>query len=223
MNIDWIAFGELVKAKRKEKSLNQANLADLLGVHQPLISLIERGNPVGLNEDRLEILKDTLDVAIEDVIETKRPKVSTTRKNIFISYSHKDAEYLARVRVHLRPLEKRKSIEAWSDHKISVGSDWRKEIKKALDAAQIAILLISADFLASDFIVDNELPPLLEKAEAEGATIISVILKPCRFTRESGLARYQTVNPPDRPLISVNEYESELIYDAVAQRIEEML
>jgi hypothetical protein len=120
-------------------------------------------------------------------------------------------------------LEKKGLIEPWSDTKISAGEHWKKEIQKALDEAQVAILLVSADFLASDFIVNNELPPLLTRANEEGATIIPIILKPCRFVRERNLSMFQAINIPEAPLISASEHESELIYDAVAQRIEELI
>ncbi len=52
--------------------------------------------------------------------------------------------------------------------KIKAGDKWKEKIERALEKSAIAILLISADFLASDFIVDNELPPLLKSAEGKG-------------------------------------------------------
>ena len=81
--------------------------------------------------------------------------------HIFISYSHKDQEYLNRILVHLKPIGKEDEIDTWSDLRLRPGDQWRKEIALALDQAAVAILLVSADFLASDFIVENELPPLL--------------------------------------------------------------
>ena len=82
--------------------------------------------------------------------------------------------------------------------------------------------MVSADFLASDFIIDNELPPLLHAAEKKGPLIIPVILKPCRFTREKNLREFQSINPPDEPVSMLDENEQELVYDTIAQRIEEM-
>jgi hypothetical protein len=101
----------------------------------------------------------------------------------------------------LRPVERSGAISLWSDTKINPGARWREEIKQAIDEARIAVLLISADFLASEFIVTNELPPLLAAAELEGARIIPVIVKPSRFVRDRGLSRFQALNDPKAPLI----------------------
>ena len=92
-----------------------------------------------------------------------------TRNRVFISYSHHDVRHLERLRVHLRPLERDHIIEVWDDTRPSPGTNWRDAIVEALSSAKVGILLISADFLASDFIVNNELPPLL-KAASDGGT-----------------------------------------------------
>jgi transcriptional regulator with XRE-family HTH domain len=223
--IDWLELGKIINLRRKEKGLNQSQLADLVNLTQPVISLAERGSSVGITEDKLELILDNLDISKEEVpkIDLVEKKQSSKRKNIFISYSHKDRLYFERLSVHLKPLDKKGLIEPWSDTRISAGAQWKKEIEKALSTAQVAILLISADFLASDFIVDNELPPLLTKANQDGATIIPIILKPCRFVREPSLSVFQAINIPEEPLISASEHERELIFDAVAQRIEELI
>ena len=80
------------------------------------------------------------------------------KHKIFISYNHADIAILERVQIHLKPLEKMNLIDIWDDTRIKAGEKWKDEVEKALEQASIAILLISADFLASDFIVENELP-----------------------------------------------------------------
>ena len=145
------------------------------------------------------------------------------RTKIFISYSHKDTEWLERLQVHLKPLEREGLIERWDDTRIKPGAKWHEEIEKALSSAKVAVLLISADFLASDFIANNELPPLLKAAEAQGVTILSMILSPCRFTRTPKLAQFQTVNRPEQPLTGLTKNEQETVFDQVAQAIEEAL
>ncbi len=142
--------------------------------------------------------------------------------NVFISYSHNDEEYLDRLMVHLKPLNDNQ-IDIWTDRKILSGDKWQYEIEKALKKSKIAILLISADFLASTFIVKKELPPILKKAEEHGTLIIPVILKPCRFLREQSLSIFQSINSPDEPICKLGEYDKELIYDKIAERVETTL
>ena len=146
------------------------------------------------------------------------PKESVN--SVFISYSHRDSDFLERLMVHLKPLEKEGLIDLWVDTNLRAGDQWRSEIEQALARARVAVLLISADFLASDFIVDNELPPLLEKAESEGTRVIPLIVKPCRFARDKGLNMFQAVNNPDTPLVTLPESQQELIYDRVSELIE---
>lgn len=138
----------------------------------------------------------------------------------FLSYSHKDQETLERLSIHLRPLERLGLIDPWSDKRIRAGDLWRKEIERALSNAAIAVLLISADFLASDFVVKNELPPLLSNAKQKGTRILPVILTPCRFSRDDSLSQYQAVNDPKKPLLLMEHIEQEVVWDKVAQEIE---
>ena len=143
------------------------------------------------------------------------------RKNkVFVSYSHRDKEFLQRLLVHLKPLEEEGLIEIWDDTKLDPGDEWEKAIEKNLKATGFAILLISADFLASDFIVKNELPPLLTAAKQRGTRITPIIIKPCRFTRDKNLGIYQAVNSPNKPLAGESEFEQEKIYDKVSEWIE---
>jgi hypothetical protein len=81
---------------------------------------------------------------------------------------------------------------------------------------------VSADFLASDFIINNELPPLLKEADEKGTVIIPVILKPCRFTREEALSAFQSINSPEEPISGMEDHARELVFDAVAERIESL-
>lgn len=131
------------------------------------------------------------------------------RRKVFISYSQQDAKWLKRFQVHLRDLERRGLVEFWDDTKIRPGNEWRKEIDAALDSAAVAVLLISADFIASDFIAENVLPSLLSAAERKGVTILPLILSPCLWEIVDGLAKFQSVNPPSKPLISLAKGEQE--------------
>jgi TIR domain len=145
------------------------------------------------------------------------------RTKVFISYSHADEDWLDRLRIHLRPLERDYGIDIWDDRKIRAGSKWREEIEKAVSSAKVAVLLVSASFLASDFIAKDELPPLLNAAEEEGATILPVIIGACRFLRTSSLCRFQAVNDPATPLINLPNYAQEALLEKVSEAIEASL
>jgi hypothetical protein len=108
----------------------------------------------------------------------------------------------------------------WADTKLKPGDRWKEGIERALNESSIAVLLISADFLASEFIIDNELPPLLSAAQTRGTQILPVIVKACRFVREPTLACFHAVNDPKRPLANMDEAERERIYDQIAEAVE---
>jgi hypothetical protein len=86
-----------------------------------------------------------------------------------------------------------------------------------------SIVLISADFFASDFIDESELLPLLAAAQAKGVRILPVILSASRFARDPSLARFQAVNSPDRPLNKMSMGEQEEVLDRLARTIEAAL
>lgn len=144
-------------------------------------------------------------------------------RKVFVSYSHKDKEFLERMLVHLKPLEAAGLIDPWVDTRLRAGDRWKKQIETALQSASVAILLVSADFLASDFIVKNELPPMLSKAERDGTRIIPIILKHCRFSRDPLLSVFQSHNSPDQPLSTLDDSECERVFDQLAQTLEESL
>lgn len=135
------------------------------------------------------------------------PKVG--RRKIFVSYSHTDSEWLTRVQIHLKDLMRRGLVELWDDTKIQSGAQWREEIKSALESVKVAVLLISADFIASDFIAEDELPTLLAAAEKDGVRILSLILSPSRYEKIESLSKYQSVNPPSKPLAGLPKVEQE--------------
>jgi hypothetical protein len=142
------------------------------------------------------------------------------RNLIFISYSHKDIKWLKRLQVFLKHLERKEVIEYWDDTRIDPGGKWREQIDEAIISSSVAVLLISADFLASDFIQTNELPRLLSAAEDTGLIILPVIISPCGFERIPELSKFQAINPELKPLTKMRGWEKDQLWDEVTQAIE---
>jgi pimeloyl-ACP methyl ester carboxylesterase len=145
------------------------------------------------------------------------------RTSVFVSYSHKDQRWLERLQIHLKPMVREGTIDLWDDTRIKAGDKWKEEIQKAIATSKVAVLLISADFLASDFIHDNELPPLLAAAEHDGAKIIPVIVSPSRFDETPTLSQFQAVNPSSKPLNGMTKKDQEKFWVKLANEIEAIL
>ena len=153
-----------------------------------------------------------------------RQRETEHRRNlVFISYSHKDKKWLERLQVHLKPLEREGLIVRWDDTMINSGRDWRKEIRTAIASTKVAVLLITADFLASDFIANNELPPLLNAAESDGAVILPLIVSSSRFEYTESLSKFQAVNSPSQPLDKMKRSQREEIFVKLTTDIEKAL
>ena len=115
---------------------------------------------------------------------------------VFISYSHRDKAQKNKVLRHLGVLEGLASIQAWTDDRIGGGREWQTEIERALSQAAAAVLLISADFLGSPFILRKEVPALLDRWETEGLSVFPVLVKPCAWQAVPWLTRMQ-IRPKD--------------------------
>ncbi len=97
---------------------------------------------------------------------------------IFVSYARRDQSLRAELIQRLKILKSQGWIEDWHDGQISAGSEWEKEIETHLNSAQIILLLISSDFLASDYCYHNELRKALERHDRNEACVIPIILRP---------------------------------------------
>lgn len=136
---------------------------------------------------------------------------------IFISYSHKDYDLAARLLTHLRVLENEGFFKLWIDHVIETGEDWYKKLKEAMGAAKVAILLVSANSLTSDFILREEVAGLLKRRDTEGLRIFPVIAKPCSWQDVGWLAKMQ-VHSKD-PLSTLSEHEVDERLAAIARDV----
>jgi WD40 repeat protein len=120
------------------------------------------------------------------------------RDLVFVSYSHSDRDWLTRLLVFLKAFTG-PNFRVWADPHIKVGDEWRRDISGAMSRACVAVLLVSPDFLASDFIRNEELPPLLEGAKAGTITLFPIPISASNY-RATALTHYQFAHPPERPL-----------------------
>lgn len=99
------------------------------------------------------------------------------KMRLFYSYSHQDESLRRELETHLAPLKREGLIEGWHDREIGAGSDWDEELNKNFEAADVILLLVSPDFLASDYCYEREMHRAIEKSKAGEATVIPIILR----------------------------------------------
>ncbi len=166
-----------------------------------------------------EVLEDT---RVLYLLHFVAPQVQVT-KPVFISYSHKDAEWLAKLKEFLSPLEEQGLVRMWDDTEIKTGSDWMAEIRRSLESARVAVFLITQSFLNSAFIREKELPVLLNNAQDRGCLVFWVAVSTSTVD-DSGLARFQAANDPNHPLdtLPVPDQNRVLkeIYDRMKQAVQ---
>jgi len=144
------------------------------------------------------------------------------RSQVFISYSRKDKRYLDELHTQLSLYVRSGYINYWDDTKIRPGAHWREELDQALNSARVAVLLVSSDFLASNFIIEQELPPLLAAEKRQETKIISVILDYCAY-KLTELAKIQTMNDPAQPLGSISKLQRKQVWLKVAEEVKNNL
>ena len=140
------------------------------------------------------------------------------RDHVFISYSHKDIKWLEKLQTELTPMKREGKLKVWADTDIEAGTKWHEEISKALANAKVAVLLVTPDFLASDFIAKHELPPLLEAAEKDGLVILWIAVRPSSY-KETEIERYQAANEPSKPLASLTRVKQDAVLVQIGQKI----
>ena len=141
---------------------------------------------------------------------------------MFISYSHKDADWLQRFRTVLSPLLRGRVVSVWWDGEIRPADRWKQEIDAALAAAKVALLLVSPNLLASDFIMTHELPYLLDAADRGDVRLTWVLLRTCLYD-QTRIHELQAIHDVSRPLSKLTEAELDDVLVAVVRRLEETL
>jgi len=145
------------------------------------------------------------------------------RVEIFISYSHEDEALLKRLETHLTGLKRAGLITVWHGRNISAGVPWEEEIDKHLSNAQIVLLLVSANFIASDYGYGVEFQRAMERHRQRTARVIAIILSPCRW-RDTPLAKLQVSPRGAKPVTQWADTEQAFvsITDDIAEVVKEL-
>jgi hypothetical protein len=119
---------------------------------------------------------------------------------VFIAYSHANERMKQKLIKHLSSLRRSGLVEAWHDRQIQPGADWEREIDQHLDRSQIILLLISADFIDSDYCYGIEMKRALEREGRGEARVIPVILRDCDWHPLPLIGRRQGLPQKGKPV-----------------------
>lgn len=152
------------------------------------------------------------------------PQPAPERRHVFISYTRGDRAWVDRLQRMMKPLLRAadQQIALWDDSQIEPGAKWRGTIETALAEAKVALLLVSDAFLASEFVMNEEVPKLLAAAEAEGVRVLWVSLSPC-LVEHTPISDYQAVLPLDHYLEELPKPQQQRALKMIAERICEAL
>lgn len=139
---------------------------------------------------------------------------------IFISYSHKDENIKEHIDIHLASLKRSDRVEVWNDRKIGIGSEWDDTIKKELELSDLILLIVSADFIASDYIWQVEIKKAIERHRKGLAVVIPIFARPCDFS-EMPFAKLQGLPKDAKPISTfLNTDEA---YSEISKAIKEFI
>jgi tetratricopeptide (TPR) repeat protein len=129
---------------------------------------------------------------------------------VFCSYAHEDEAWQQKLETHLSVLRRQGLISLWHDRLISAGADWAKTIDIHLETASVILLLVSANFLASDYCYSIEMKRALERQEAGEARVVPILVRPVDWT-EAPFARLQALPTDAKPIASWRNKEQAFV------------
>lgn len=155
------------------------------------------------------------------------------RSGVFIAYSHRDRDLLGELQKHLKPLQKAWMLDLWDDLRVDPGPRGAAELRRAVDSARVALLLISPGFLASPFVVEHVLPVTLAAQPHPRAAVMCLYLRPAmdvfaeykyrdphtRTDRSVRITSFRGLNDPTHPLAAETKPAREGILAAAAEEI----
>jgi len=162
------------------------------------------------------------DKNLTEELESIFTPASRQASKIFVSYSHRDSAWLDRFKEVIAPYLKTENaeLELWTDAEIEPGDQWFSEISSALERAGVVVLLVSRNFLASEFIMTHELPRIMQAADDKSVRLFWVYLSPAA-TDAINLDRFQAAHDTSRPLVALPEHEQDQVLLDVARGVKQ--
>lgn len=140
----------------------------------------------------------------------------------FLSFAHEDYRWLQSLHKMLAPALRNNALALWSDAKIDPGNDWRRKIGSAIESASVAVLLVSTNFLASDFIMTKELPLLIKAAEHNHLKLTWILLDHC-LHEEQSFSPFQALHDIFKPLAYLRAPNRDRTLKEIADRLLKLL
>ena len=218
INCGDIEFDQFNLSPEERKSLGRSGRA---AVENELKDLL-RTVPLSLPPVETSVAQSNPEDAGREAIQSLINALPAKRDQVFISYSRKDSDWLHKLQDALQPFTWNRSLNLWADTKIPPGADWDTEIKKALAAAKVAVMLVTINYLASDFIKNVELPEFIRASKEDGLTLLWVAVGKSGY-KETALKNYQAVNDPKRPLKDMSEGQQEAELIRICEKISKAL
>lgn len=142
---------------------------------------------------------------------------------VFVSYSHKDKDLKDKVVTQLRVLEAGGQLHVWDDDVINAGEDWFDKIEEAIKNASAAILLVSANFLTSEFIHREEIPRLLQQRKDKGLHVFPFIIRASAWSRIGWLNQMQVRPLNGKPLFSYRGGKRDEVLTEFVMEVQDIL
>jgi len=121
---------------------------------------------------------------------------------VFYYYAHEDEELVKQLRKHLSILKRQGVIREWYDREITAGTDWKGQLDQHLNSSGVILLLVSADFLASDYCYDVEMRRALERHDQGEARVIPVLLRMVDGWEDAPFGKLQSLPTDGKPVTS---------------------
>ncbi|GCE29215.1 hypothetical protein KDA_46990 [Dictyobacter alpinus] len=143
--------------------------------------------------------------------------------SLFYCYAQEDSSPREELAKHLMPLMRSGSIKSWHDRMIRAGQPWEQESKRQLLAADIVLLLISSDFLASDYCYDKEMKLAIQRHEIGKSRVIPIIVRHVHWA-DAPFSHLQVLPPDGMPISAAgSSFERDRIFVDVVKEIQRVV